>query len=255
VTAAENPFQQAPLAQRTATVNQLVGFNVKFFRQAAGLTQDELGQRLGGWSKGVVSAAERSWDSDRIRQFDADELAAIAGALGVPLAALFLPPPDAGTAVDYTFTDGARQMSADALLSLAVTDYQGDSKLMVAVQERINSLGGGRLMQSIEDEALRIMEEARDFAKQLIGEGSGVAQDLRSDAAERHRQVMANLVPQYEALERRVSDLRGFEREYRVRLISALEDGLRYLRAGAEDEGAFPAVLKVPPEATPKDEP
>jgi transcriptional regulator with XRE-family HTH domain len=248
VTAAEKPFQQPPLPQRAATVNQLVGLNMKFFRQAAGLTQDELGQRLGGWSKGVVSAAERSWDSDRVRQFDADELAGIAGALGIPLAALFLPPPDSGTAVDYTFTDGARQLSADALLSLAVTDYQGDSKCMVAVRERINSLSGGRFMQSIEDEALRIMEEARDFAKQLIGEGSDTALSLRHDAEVRHRTAMSNLVPQYEALERRVSDLRGFEREYRLRLIGMLEDGMSYLRAGADDRGDAPLIPAVPPE-------
>jgi transcriptional regulator with XRE-family HTH domain len=77
------------------TVNQIVAWNMANFRKAAGYTQEELSERL-GWSAAVVSAAERSWDANRIRQFTADDVAAIAWALDIPIAALFLPPEDDG---------------------------------------------------------------------------------------------------------------------------------------------------------------
>ncbi len=66
-----------------------------------------LRQRLGGWTKIAVSAAERSWDGKRIRKFDADEIVAIGDVLGVPAIALLLPPADAGTAIDYVIVPGS----------------------------------------------------------------------------------------------------------------------------------------------------
>lgn len=84
--------EHAPPGRRV-TANMLVGYNIAFFRQAAGLTQEQLGERL-GWTNVAVSAAERSWDGKRVRKFDADEIIAIAQALGVPSTALLLPPLD-----------------------------------------------------------------------------------------------------------------------------------------------------------------
>jgi hypothetical protein len=49
-------------------------------------------------------------------------------------------------------------------------------------------------------------------------------------------------VQQREELERRVDDLRAFEREYRSRLKAYLEGQLRDLEAGVTDTGTFPAV-------------
>jgi hypothetical protein len=49
-------------------------------------------------------------------------------------------------------------------------------------------------------------------------------------------------VQQREELERRVDDLRAFEREYRSRLKAYLEGQLRDLEAGATDSGTFPAM-------------
>lgn len=96
---------------RRITANQLVACNVARWRRAAGLTQAELGDRL-GWSNRAVSTAERSWDEDgRPREFDADTLLALASALDVPLAALFLPPPGDGT---YVLDDTAGPALAGA---------------------------------------------------------------------------------------------------------------------------------------------
>lgn len=75
------------------TVNQVIAWNMARWRKAAGLTQAELGERL-GWTHTAVSAAERSWDGERKREFDGDLIVALSSALGVPLLALFLPPGD-----------------------------------------------------------------------------------------------------------------------------------------------------------------
>jgi transcriptional regulator with XRE-family HTH domain len=77
-------------------VNQVVAWNVAYYRRAAGLTQADLGERL-GISAPNLSAAERSVDGKRPRNFDAGELLALALALGVPISALLMPPPEATT--------------------------------------------------------------------------------------------------------------------------------------------------------------
>jgi len=53
---------------------------------------------------------------------------------------------------------------------------------------------------------------------------------------------MGSLVQTREELERRVDDLRAFEREYRSRLKAYLEGQLRDLEAGVTETGSFPAV-------------
>jgi hypothetical protein len=53
---------------------------------------------------------------------------------------------------------------------------------------------------------------------------------------------MGSLVTSREELERRVDDLRAFEREYRSRLKAYLEGQLRDLEAGVSDSGTFPAM-------------
>ncbi|MEV4672191.1 helix-turn-helix domain-containing protein [Actinomadura sp. NPDC049382] len=88
------------------TVNQVVAYNMAYFRKVAGITQEELGRRLCGWtskpwSKAAVSAAERSWDGKRVRQFDADLLYGLARALDVPISAFFLPPEKDGVNERY----------------------------------------------------------------------------------------------------------------------------------------------------------
>lgn len=75
------------------TVNQVVAWNIAWFRREAGMTQQELADRL-GWPQNKVSEAERSVNGKRTREFDADTLAGLAIAFGVPINALLLPPLD-----------------------------------------------------------------------------------------------------------------------------------------------------------------
>ena len=80
------------------TPNQVIAFNLAQARLEKGWTQTEacdalkpyLGTR---WSKANYSAAERSVDGNRIRQFDADEIVAFARTFDLPVTWFFMPPP------------------------------------------------------------------------------------------------------------------------------------------------------------------
>jgi hypothetical protein len=85
------------------------------------------------------------------------------------------------------------------------------------------------------------VEDAARVAARILADARARAEVLELDAQERHRQAMGTLVTQREELERRVDDLRAFEREYRSRLAVYLEGQLRDLYAGAADEDTFPA--------------
>jgi DivIVA domain-containing protein len=85
-------------------------------------------------------------------------------------------------------------------------------------------------------EADRVIAEARQKADQIEREGRAKAEGLEREAGERHRAVMGSLEQQRDELERRVEELRTFEREYRSRLKSYLESQLREL----EGRGASP---------------
>lgn len=90
----------ADLPGRHLAVNQVVAWNLAYYRKVAGETQEEFGARI-GWSKAIVSAAERSWDGKRARQFSADDIVTIAAAFGLPIVAMFLPPEDDGVDARY----------------------------------------------------------------------------------------------------------------------------------------------------------
>src|SRR5215510_13676228 len=80
------------------TPNQIVAFNLSEARQLRRWTQEqaavELEKYIGArWSKATFSAAERSVDGKRVRQFTADEIVAFSRGFGLPVGFFFLPPP------------------------------------------------------------------------------------------------------------------------------------------------------------------
>jgi transcriptional regulator with XRE-family HTH domain len=79
------------------TPNQLIAFNLKEVREEKGWTQEKAAEELATflgrrWSKASYSAAERSVDTPRIKQFSADELVAMCFAFNVPMVRFFAPP-------------------------------------------------------------------------------------------------------------------------------------------------------------------
>lgn len=121
---------------REITANQAVAWNIAWLRRAAGLTQAQLGERA-GMTGAQVSEAERSFDGRRVREFDAQDLAVLAIALGVPIAALFLPPAEDGEAAGYAFADGrGRQHPMRDLMTLVIPDSDEQTPVMHAYRQR-----------------------------------------------------------------------------------------------------------------------
>jgi transcriptional regulator with XRE-family HTH domain/vacuolar-type H+-ATPase subunit H len=147
--------QRADLPVRRVTVNSIVALNMAYFRKAADLTQEELGERI-GWGKSVVSTAERSSDAKRVRSFSAEDLIAISTALGIPLAALFLPPEDHGTAVRYVLDGpGHKHLEVTDLLAYVSPAYGGDSPVMDAYRKR-NIAAGASLLAAVRQAGLHL---------------------------------------------------------------------------------------------------
>ena len=128
------PAEQAEtdLKTRHVTVDQIVAMNMRYWRRSAGMTQEELGDRL-GWSAANVSAAERSAEDGRDRRrFDADTITALSLAIGVPLHAFFFPPGDDGDGKRYVFTPppgyGDEEATMRVLLELVVMPDSDDGR-------------------------------------------------------------------------------------------------------------------------------
>lgn len=83
--------------------------------------------------------------------------------------------------------------------------------------------------------------EARTQADRIIGEARTRAEQLKREAEDKHRQTIGALETERASLERKVEELRAFEREYRARLKSYLEGQLRELEgrpaAGGDGPG------------------
>jgi DivIVA domain-containing protein len=134
--------------------------------------------------------------------------------------------------------------TAARVLSLA--QQTADQAIADARREADETLGRARR------EADEVLTKARRQAEQITGDARARAESLERDAQERHRQAMGSLVTQREELERRVDDLRAFEREYRSRLKAYLEGQLRDLEAGVTDSGQFPAMPPAGPPTPPQ---
>jgi transcriptional regulator with XRE-family HTH domain len=160
------------------TVDQVVARNIRHWRRAAGLTQEELGQKL-GWSAPNVSAAETSANPARDpRRFDAQTLAHLSLALGVPLGALFLPPPDDGERAEYIFTGPDREYDmSDLMACVVMPDSEEDTVVMDAYRQRLRMDVGRYCDPSWQPEVGRWLRDAEE-------------PERRSDRAERLR-VMA----------------------------------------------------------------
>ena len=138
VTENGSPPEPGQVPEVRKTVDQIVAWNIAYFRRAAGLTQGELGELIGGRPKRSVSADERSWDGGHTREFNAQQIVALAVALGVPVVAFFLPPDDDGTAADYLFRpyEGHGDLRMADLMAYVVPDSDDDTPAMKAYRER-----------------------------------------------------------------------------------------------------------------------
>lgn len=115
---------------RRVTPDQVAAWNMAYWRKKAGLTQRELGERI-GWTHGAVSDAEKTWSGEGTRKFTAPLLLALAAALEVPLTALLLPPEDAG-AYEIAIDGGTA-----ALMELIMPDLDAETPVLEAYRGRV----------------------------------------------------------------------------------------------------------------------
>jgi DivIVA domain-containing protein len=91
-------------------------------------------------------------------------------------------------------------------------------------------------INSAQQQAQAHLTEAQNRAKQLDEESTARANHTIQDAEQRAATITAQFEQRKAALERRVEELRTFEREYRTRLKSYLESQLRDLDASGSAE-------------------
>jgi transcriptional regulator with XRE-family HTH domain len=146
--------------ERRITPNMLAAYNMARWRNANGMTQEQLGEQLGGWTKTTVSAAERSWDGKRIRQFDADLIVRLANIFGVPVPAMFMPPEDDGESFRYIMDAGGGSLPVgDFFISSVHTVFGVDRDETAA--GRAYGLALPRAMAKYESSWLAEVVEAR----------------------------------------------------------------------------------------------
>jgi cell division septum initiation protein DivIVA len=96
---------------------------------------------------------------------------------------------------------------------------------MLALAQRLHD----EHVQAGKDEGAKIVSEAQERATRLV-----------SEAEDKQRRTLGELEQQRQVLERKVDELRSFEREYRSRLKAYLENQLRDLEAKAPVSGRTP---------------
>jgi transcriptional regulator with XRE-family HTH domain len=188
--------QDAPPVEHV-TIDQVVALNIRQWRREAGMTQEELGRRL-GWSAANVSAAERSADPSRDpRRFDAQTLTQLALALGVPLTALLLPPDDDEESTAYIFDGpGGEHDMREFFVFALMPDFADDSPAITAYRRRLDIAAGkyldpewreevGSWTRQVEPDEVRADRAARlrASAASMRAEGNRGAEELESLAA------------------------------------------------------------------------
>jgi 8-oxo-dGTP diphosphatase len=155
------------------TANQLVAYNLARIRKAQGLSQEQAAAMLAPWlgvrwSKAVYSAAERSYDGKRVRQFTADDLIAMSGAFGVPVLYFFLPAKaeDRGSATSV-----------------------GSGEHDVTWRELFDVMLGGPYRSALFPRVLELPPQDRPAAGTRLGQLIALVSANGSAAAERDRQA------------------------------------------------------------------
>lgn len=132
------------------TPNQVVAFNLAQARAWKRWTQDEAAEALAPylgsrWSKANFSAAERSFDGTRIRNFDADEIVAFAQAFELPVTFFFMPPPPwAHPGIPVLLEQAGREKSRRAisiLVDLVFGEAHNQGLLSLRLESFMDAVG------------------------------------------------------------------------------------------------------------------
>ncbi len=184
------------------TPNQVVSYNLAQARQLRHWTQqqaiDALEPHLGArWSIANYSAAERSVDGGRIRNFDADEIVAFARTFDLPVTWFFMPPPpwaSPGVPAKLQTPDAERLGAPLALLADLVFGTDEHATLLaLRLQTFLDELGPNPLT----DAQRRITGAVETRKAQLVRHALGDLQQWQTQL-----RALANHLEDLEALSR-----------------------------------------------------
>jgi transcriptional regulator with XRE-family HTH domain len=155
------PVEEPPAPPKVLDANPVVAYNFRAARELRGWTQEETARRLAPYigqelPKASISGIERSFDGERKRFFDAQELVAFSLAFDLPIVWFLLPPPGAD---DYELTAAERSVQVLATLVLGRDDQLEDLK--ARMQE---------LRQADPNSAGEVLAEAGGFPPELSWE-------------------------------------------------------------------------------------
>jgi DivIVA domain-containing protein len=147
--------------------------------------------------------------------------------------------------------DSARASRMLALATETADRYVNEAKTQAEQMLTGAKTNSERLMTDARSKSEQMVAEAKHRAESMVGdartraetmerEARAKAAALDQDAERRHVEAMGTLEEKRSSLERKIEELRTFEREYRTRLRSYLESHLRDLdsRGSAEPAAA-----------------
>lgn len=177
--------------------------------------------RGGGIEMPDTSAMEQEIRDLRAKLADAQQRAAAPPAQAAPA-----PAPGPDTSALQRENEELRQRLTAMQRQLQEAQSRPAPQPAAAQGGAENATGILALAQRTADEHIA---EARTQADRIIAEARNRADQLKREAEDRHRQTIGALETERAGLERKVEELRAFEREYRARLKNYLEGQLREL--------------------------
>lgn len=147
--------------------------------------------------------------------------------------------------------------AAEAEATKAAARQESDRMLTEARTESEKMLNDAkteseRLVTTAKNDSEKMLSEAKAQSEAMVNDATNKAQALERDsriraeamdreAQGKYTQVMTQLTESRTGLERKIDDLRGYEREYRTRLKGWINEQLTQL----DDEGSSPTVTAI----------
>lgn len=236
------------------TVNQVVAHNLARARRATGWTQADAAARLEqatgrSWSAATLGAAERSVETGRTREFDANELLAFSVVFGQPISYFFIPP-DIG--------DRESMFAMDRRATAATALNENSAARLISEFELLDRTLPLRFPGQVVDDVNRVLakkrqvwypgrskigwrheEEAEGWAEVAAPTALGDAQQTAAAAAARAEAIAAERAMREAEVAEVVAIARARAEEARlaVHRASAARDAAREAQQAAAESG------------------
>jgi len=150
------------------------------------------------------------------------------------------PPPP--SVVHSRIDENSQVVKVLAMAQETAEKYVADAKTEADRMVSEARAASDRMVGEARSKADAMMAEARNRADGVEREARSEAAALTQDAERKHSEIIGGLESRKTTLEKRIEELRTFEREYRTRLKSYLESQLRDLEGRGSAEPATAAA-------------